>query len=111
VSSSIGLVGADDVESNEDRPCATRTYDPDSLEDDEVGEIIDIVDEDDAFDTVRNRLQLAALLANDFFLRGKPGVALRSRGEPLLDDGPAPFVLILRRFECIFHQWLGEENP
>jgi len=60
-----------------------------------MGEIIDNVDEDEAFDTVRDRLPLAALLANDFFLRGTPGVALRSRRELLVDDEPAPLVLVL----------------
>lgn len=75
-----------------------------------MGEIIDIVDEVDAFDKLRNRLLLAALLANDRFPRAEPGVVLRSRGEVLLDDGPAPFVLvsILSRFEYIFHERRGE---
>jgi hypothetical protein len=52
----MGLVGADDADSNEDRSCGKRTDDPDPLEDDEMGEIIDIVEEEEAFDTLRNRL-------------------------------------------------------
>jgi hypothetical protein len=87
-------VGADDVESNEDLPCGRRWDDPEPLEDDEVGDITDIVDEDDAFDTVRNRLALAALLANDLLPRPELGPTLRSRGELLLDDGPAPLILV-----------------
>jgi hypothetical protein len=44
------------VESNEDRPWGKRTEDPEPFEDDEEGDIIDIVDDDDAFDIVRKRL-------------------------------------------------------
>ena len=89
--------------SSDDRPSGKRTDDPDPLEDDDMGEIIDNVDEDDAFDMLRIRLPLAALLASDFFPRVEPEVLLRSHGELLLDDELALFMLvsILSRFEYI----------
>ena len=85
VSSSIGLVGADDVESKEEpRPGGNRG--DDSGEDDEIGEVTDKLDVEEALDALRTRLPLAALLDSDIFLRDDDGVVLRSRAAFALED-------------------------
>lgn len=87
--------------------------DPDPLEDEVVGEITDRVDEVDAFDMLRTRSPLAALLANDDLVRSTAGVVFRSREGLLLEDGPAPFptfVLICSRVEYIAHQQRKENE-
>lgn len=61
-----------------------------------MGEITDIVDEDDALDTLRILLpKLAALLEKGFFPRAEEGVVLSSREAFLLDDGPATFPILV----------------
>lgn len=85
VSSSIGLVGADDVESKEEpRPGSNRG--DDSAEDDKIGEVTDKLDVEEAFDALRTRLPVAALLDSDVFPRGDEGVVLRSRAAFGLED-------------------------
>lgn len=87
VSSNTGLEGVDEADSNDDRPWGKLTDEVDPFDDDEVGEITDMVDEVDAFDELRGRLPLAALLANGFFPRPDRGL--------LLEEGPAPLPILV----------------
>lgn len=50
-SSAVGLVGADEEDSTEDRPCGRWVEEP--LDEDDVGDTTDNVDELDAFEELR----------------------------------------------------------